>query len=1489
MKRGIGVPKQQGLYVPEFEKDNCGIGLIAQIKGQKTHDIVKKGIEILEKMEHRGAVGADPDTGDGAGILIQMPDKLFRSEIKGLPEFGDYGVGMIFFPQETSEREKCQKIIEKIIKDEGQEVLAWRDVPVDPTKVGKTASKTTPFIKQVFIKKAAGTENFELKLYIIRKSIENEIPKLSLEKEEFFYIPSMSSNTIVYKGLLKPDQILGFYKDLNDERTLSALAIVHQRYSTNTFPSWDLAHPFRYVAHNGEINTIKGNVNWMTARQPELNNDVFGKDINKIFPINRPVGSDSSNLDKALEFLVASGKSLLQAASILVPPAWEKDPSIKKELKDFYEYYSGLMEPWDGPAALVMSNGSQIVTKLDRNGLRPARYTITKDDTIILASEAGTLKTKPEDIKENFRVKPGMVLMIDLEEGKILTQEEIIEKIVEDKPFGQWLAENKKNIEDLPKEDSRYENDFDTIFNRLMTFGYSREDLHEIITPMANDEKEPIGSMGNDAALAVLSGNDKKLFNYFQQLFAQVTNPPIDPIREDVVMSITTNIGRQGNILEETADKAKLIKMDTPFISNEDLDKIASLNEENFKSAVIPMVFDLESGLEKGLKNLFEKAETAIKEGCNIIIISDREIGENQYPIPSLLATSGLHHYLIKSNKRNGADIIVETGDAREVMDFALLIGYGALAVNPYLALESIDYMVENELYMTSQNADKKKAKYLKAIGKGLVKIMSKMGISTVQSYRGAQIFEAVGLKKELIDKYFTGTTSRIEGIGIEGVERSVKQTVDKARDEYNPNPQVLPNTGDYKWRKDGERRLFSPEAVAALQHSTRTNDYEEYKKFAGIINDQGEKLATIRGLFKFKGSESIPLEEVESIESIMKRFVTGAMSFGSISREAHEAMAIAMNTIGGKSNSGEGGEDPERFADNRKSAIKQVASGRFGVTTHYLVNADELQIKMAQGAKPGEGGHLPGHKVTEEIAATRHTSPGIDLISPPPHHDIYSIEDLAQLIFDLKNVNPESRVSVKLVSEVGVGTVAAGVAKAHSDMILISGYDGGTGASPISSIKHAGLPWELGLSEAHQVLILNDLRGRVRIQADGQMKTGRDIVIAALLGAEEFGFATAPLVVLGCIMMRACHTNMCPVGVATQSPELRKKFMGRSEYLINFFKFIAQDVREIMAELGFRTMDEMVGRTDLLEMNKAISHWKASGIDISKILYRPNVDESIATKCIQEQDHGIDDILDRKLMELAKPALEKGEKVEFDMDIFNLNRSTGTMLSGKIAKLYGGTGLPEDTIKFNFKGYAGQSFGAFGMSGLTLNLVGQANDYIGKGLFGGKIIVKTPKVEGFKAEENIIGGNTILYGAIKGQVYINGMVGERFCVRNSGAEAVVEGVGDHGCEYMTGGRVVVIGATGKNFAAGMSGGIAYVYDQNGDFEEKVNQLMVLTEKIEDKTEAGKLKSMIENHVKYTNSSRGKEILDSWEENLGKFVRVIAPKYKELLAQGKVK
>ncbi len=1489
MKRGIGIPEQQGLYVPEFEKDNCGIGLVASIKGEKSHDIIRKGITVLEKIEHRGAVGSDPTTGDGAGILIQIPDEFYRAEVENLPLFGDYGVGMIFFPQDAEERAKCEKVVEDVIKEEGQELITWRDVPVDLSNVGKTAEKTRPFIKQVFVKRAENEKNFELRLYIIRKRMENEIKKLGLEHQEYFYPVSMSCRTVVYKGLLLADQVSGFYKDLNDERMISAIAVVHQRYSTNTFPSWDLAQPFRYIAHNGEINTIKGNVNWMSAREPELFNEILGDEVKKLFPINNPVSSDTANLDNAVELLVASGKSLVETASILVPAAWEKDVEIKGRLKDFYEYYAGLMEPWDGPAALAMTDGTQIVAKLDRNGLRPSRYLITKDDVIILASEAGTIEVEPENIKENGRLRPGKILMIDTEIGKILSQEELEDRIVGSKPFGEWLAKNKKSIEDVAPVEARYENNFETIFNRLMTFGYTREDLYEVIAPMAKNEKEAIGSMGNDAALAVLSDKEKILFNYFQQLFAQVTNPPIDPIREEIVMSLTTKLGVKGNILEDTEDKAKVITLETPILLNEELDKIASLNEDGFKTKVLSIAFDLEAGLEKGLENLFAKSEEAIEEGNNILILSDREIGENEAPIPSLLATAALHHHLIKARKRNGVDLVVETAEARDVMHFALLIGYGALAVNPYLALEAIDYMVDSELYLTADNAEKKKKKYVKAVGKSILKIMSKMGISTVQSYRGAQIFEAVGLSTEFVNKYFVGTPSRIEGIGIDVVEEGIKKRVEKVMDAYESGSEVLPNEGEFKWRKGGDKRLFSPEAVSTLQHSTRIGNYDEYKRYASLINDQSKQQATIRGLFKFKKTNSIPLEEVESIESIMKRFVTGAMSYGSISQEAHEALAIAMNTIGGKSNSGEGGENPARFVDNRRSAIKQIASGRFGVTTHYLVNADELQIKMAQGAKPGEGGHLPGHKVSEEIASVRHTSPGIDLISPPPHHDIYSIEDLAQLIFDLKNVNPAARVSVKLVSEVGVGTVAAGVSKAHADMILISGYDGGTGAAPLSSIKRAGLPWELGLSEAHQVLVLNDLRGRVRVQADGQMKTGRDVVIASLLGAEEFGFATAPLVVLGCVMMRSCHTNTCPVGVATQDPELRRRFVGRSEFVINFFKFIATEVREIMAELGFRTMDEMVGRSELLEMNEAITHWKSKGLDISKILYQPKVSAEIATKCVQAQDHGIDTILDRKLIENAKPALENGDKVEFDMDIFNINRSTGTMLSGEIAKKYGAEGLSEDTITVNFKGYAGQSFGTFGMKGLTLKLEGQANDYIGKGLFGAKIIIKAPKVDGFKAEENIIGGNTILYGAIRGEAYLNGVVGERFCVRNSGVHAVVEGVGDHGCEYMTGGRVAVLGETGKNFAAGMSGGIAYVYDINGDFQEKINKLMVDVDKLETETEIAELKTMIEKHVQYTDSSRGKEILESWEANLDKFVKVASPRYKELLAQGKVK
>ncbi|OCL27366.1 glutamate synthase subunit alpha [Orenia metallireducens] len=1490
------MPLPEGLYYPQFERDNCGVGFITKIDGEKSHEVVEKGLEILERLEHRGAVGADPETGDGAGILMQLPDEFLRTKMveQGvkLPAIGEYGVGMIFLPRKLDESLLAEGIIEKIIQEEGQEVLGWRDVPVVVDAIGETAASTLPVIKQVFVKKAEGLDNFELKLYIIRKRIEKAIEESEIKNAELFSIPSFSSRVLVYKGLILPEQMKKFYLDLEDKSLKSAIALVHQRFSTNTFPSWDLAQPFRYLAHNGEINTLTGNHNWMIAREPDLACDTIGDDISKLFPITDSRDSDSANLDHAFELLVASGMSLIEAMTMLVPEPWEKNQFLKEEVRDYYEYNAGLMEPWDGPAAIAFTDGVQIGATLDRNGLRPARYTVTKDGYVILASEVGTLEIDPTNIAESRRLQPGKMLLIDTAEGKIYSDEEIKEKVSTAKPYGEWLKKNKKYLKDLAGDKERYSEDFDTLITRLKSFGYSREDLSVIIGPMAENKKEAIGSMGNDEPLAVLSNRAKSLFDYFKQLFAQVTNPPIDPIREEIVMSLKTNIGVKGNVLEKTEDKAKTIELESPILSNGDLDKIIHLNDQDFRAKVIPMVFDPEekNGLEKGLNRLFKYAKESIEAGNNILVLSDRKVDDFNAPIPALLATSALHNYLIKEGKRNGIDIIVETGEAREVMHFALLIGYGALAVNPYLALESISYMNDKELYLSSgdeeQKVERKKA-YIKAINKGLLKIMSKMGISTIQSYRGAQIFEAVGLSQEFIDRYFPNTTSRIEGIGLDVLEQEVLINHKKAfKDTRTNNDDLLENEGKYKWRPKGEKHLFSPEAIATLQHAAKVNDYNIYKEYAEMINNQANNLSTIRGLFKFKNQNPIPIEEVEPVEEIRKRFVTGAMSYGSISKEAHETIAKAMNAIGGMSNSGEGGEDPERFKDDRRSAIKQVASGRFGVTTEYLVNADELQIKMAQGAKPGEGGHLPGRKVSEEIARVRHTSPGIDLISPPPHHDIYSIEDLAQLIFDLKNVNPEARVSVKLVSRIGIGTIAAGVSKAHADMILVSGYDGGTGAAPLTSIKHTGLPWELGLSETHQVLVKNNLRGRVRVQADGQMKTGRDIAIAALLGAEEYGFSTSSLVVLGCIMMRACHSNTCPVGVATQNPELRKRFNGKVEDLINFFTFVAQEMREIMAELGFRTVDEMIGRVDKLEMNDAIKHWKSQGIDLSKILHQPTLPKKIANRCVEAQDHGIDDILDRKLIELAQPALENGEKVELDLDIYNVNRTTGTMLSGEIAKRYGAKGLADDTIAINFKGYAGQSFGTFGMQGLTLNLEGQANDYIGKGLFGAKIIIKKPQESDFKAHENIIGGNTILYGAIRGQLYMNGIAGERFAVRNSGASAVVEGVGDHCCEYMTGGRVVVLGETGRNFGAGMSGGIAYVYDIDGGFADRLNTGMVNIDELDDH-DIAELKSLIENHANYTDSERAQEILADWDNSLGKFVKVISPAYKQLLAKSR--
>ncbi|AGB41434.1 glutamate synthase family protein [Halobacteroides halobius DSM 5150] len=1498
MVKGIGIPPAEGLYSPKQEKDSCGVGFIAQMKGEKSHKVVEQGLQILERLAHRGGIGADPLTGDGAGLLIQMPDQFLRKEMKQegvkLPEVGDYGVGMVFLPRKLDEGLLAEGIIEQVIREEGQKVLGWREVPVDTSNIGESAASTRPVIKQVFIKKDKAIDNFELKLYLIRRKIEKAIAESDIKNKEYFNMPSFSNSVLVYKGLLLPRQINDFYQDLTDPQVKSAIALVHQRYSTNTFPSWDLAQPFKYLAHNGEINTLRGNINWMAAREPDLESEVLGDEINDLFPVTNEEDSDSANLDHVVELLLASGFSLVEAMTMLVPEAWEKNEELDQEVRDYYEYNACMMEPWDGPAAIAFTDGKQIGATLDRNGLRPARYIVTKDDYVILGSEIGTLDVEASNVAESGRLKPGEMLLVDTEEGRIIPDEEIKKEVSSANPYGQWLEKNKQHLTDLEEGVKRYNEDFDTIPERLRAFGYNREDLSVLIGPMAENKKEAIGSMGNDTPLAVLSNNQKPLFNYFKQLFAQVTNPPIDPIREEIVMSLKSNLGSKGNILERTEDKAKTIELDSPILTNEELDKIIHLKDNDFNTRVVPMVFDPEeeNGLEKGLEKMFHHVEESIDAGYNTIVLSDRKVDDFNAPIPSLLATSALHNYLIREHKRNGVDIIVETGGAREIMHFALLIGYGALAVNPYLALETISYMSEEGLYLTEAEEEskrkKRQKKYIKAVEKGLFKIMSKMGISTIQSYRGAQIFEAVGLSSEFVEKYFPGTTTRIEGISLDVLEKEVITNHQDAYQGLNNNSEkMLETEGEYKWRKQGEHHLFSPEAIAKLQQATRQGDYELYKEYASLIDDQSEQLATIRGLFEFKDKDPIPLEEVESVEEIRQRFVTGAMSFGSISKEAHETIARAMNEIGGMSNSGEGGEDPARFDDDRRSAVKQVASGRFGVTTHYLVNADELQIKMAQGAKPGEGGHLPGRKVSETIAEVRHTTPGIDLISPPPHHDIYSIEDLAQLIYDLKNVNRDARVSVKLVSEIGIGTIAAGVSKAHADMILVSGFDGGTGAAPLNSIKHAGLPWELGLSETHQVLTKNNLRSRLRIQTDGQMKTGRDVAVAALLGAEEYGFATAALVVLGCIMMRDCSSNNCPVGIATQNPELRARFAGKKEQLVNYFTFIARQLREIMAELGFRTVDEMIGQTDKLDMNEAIKHWKSEGVDISNILHKPTLPDRVVGRCVEEQDHGIDDILDRDLIDQAKSALEDQKAVEFDVEINNTNRTTGTMLSGEIAKRYGGEGLPDDTIKIKFNGYAGQSFGAFGMQGLTMNLTGQANDYVGKGLFGGKLIVQQPEEATGKAHENIIAGNTILYGATRGELYMNGVAGERFAVRNSGVHAVVEGIGDHGCEYMTGGRVVVLGKTGRNFGAGMSGGIAYVYDIDGNFRDRLNNLMVEAEQVELEEDIETIKRLVENHVQYTGSKRGQEVLNNWDQAINKFVKVTSPRYKEILASRK--
>lgn len=1501
MNKSYGLPGKQGLYDPQFEKDNCGVGFVAHMKGNKSHTIIEQGLDVLVNLTHRGAVGSDPDSGDGAGILIQIPHEFLKKEMAALdftlPDEGDYGVGMVFLPQEPNARYFCEGVFEKYLASENLELIGWRHVPVNERACGLTARGTIPVVHQIFIKRGDLTATeFETKLYIVRKLVEKAIREAYHTYTEAFYICSLSSKTMIYKGQLLARQIPEFYPDLKDPSMVSAIALVHQRYSTNTFPSWDRAQPFRFLAHNGEINTLRGNVNWMNAREGILKSDILGEDIKKLFPIITPDGSDSMNLDNALELLVASGKSLSHAISMLIPEAWQEHATMDEDKKAYYEYHAKLMEPWDGPAGIAFTDGIEIGATLDRNGLRPARYLVTDDDLVVMASETGVLPFESENIIKKGRLEPGKMFLIDTNEGRIISDEEIKKELSSEKPYNKWVDKNKLTLEDLPYPHDPAVLSQDRIIRIQKVFGYTEEELKRIIAPMVELGKEAISSMGNDAPLAVLSEKPQLLSNYFKQLFAQVTNPPIDPIREKLVMSLKQFIGYKGNILGELNEKKNInfIELDSPILDNASFEKIRHIHHKDFRAVKIPIIFPVSKegeGLQEALDSLNERVISNINEGYNVIILSDRNIDKYNAPIPSLLATSSVHHHLIKQKLRTKVDIIVETGDARDVMHMALLIGYGATAVNPYVALDTIMHLVENKLYVTEDiSYEEAYSRYKKAIGNGLLKILSKMGIGTLQSYHGAQIFEAVGINSDIINKYFPGTPSRIQGIGIDIIAKEVIMRHSVAFNSLRNPYQNLLEGGNLHWRKESEAHLFNPDTISKLQQSCRTGNYDLYKEYAGLINNQSEKLCTIRSMLDFSTMGSIPLSEVEPVENIVKRFATGAMSFGSLSKEVHETLALAMNKLGGKSNSGEGGEDPARFVkdkdgSSRNSAIKQVASGRFGVTAEYLVNAEEIQIKMAQGAKPGEGGHLPGHKVTEAIAKVRHSTPGIDLISPPPHHDIYSIEDLAQLIYDLKNINEEARINVKLVSEVGVGTVAAGVAKAHADVVLVSGHDGGTGASPASSIKYAGLPWELGLAETQQTLLMNDLRSRIVVQTDGQLKTGRDVAIAALLGAEEFGFATAALVVSGCIMMRKCQKNTCPVGVATQDPELRKHFKGKPEHLINFFTFLATELREYMAEMGFRTIDEMVGRVDMLKPNQSKMHWKAKAIDFDSILYRPELPSRIQPKCVKEQEHGLEDIFDRTLISDAAEAIDSKSKVYKEYPVKNIHRTVGTMLAGKVAKKYGDNGLTDDTIHYKFNGSAGQTFGGFATSGMTLELEGDANDYLGKGLSGGKLIVYPDKNATFDAGENIIVGNTLLYGATDGEVYINGIAGERFAVRNSGATAVVEGVGDHGCEYMTGGIALILGSTGRNFGAGMSGGIAYVLDEIGDFEKnRCNYQLVITETIQDE-DITRIKRLLENHIKYTDSEKAKSIINNFEQYKDKFIRVISPAYKEILLE----
>lgn len=1496
-----GLPPKQGLYDPQYEKEACGIGFVVHVKGIKSHDIIVKGLQVLQNLAHRGAVGCDPCTGDGAGILIQIPHEFFRRSCADfgidLPGPGEYGVGMAFLPKDPLQRRQCETAMEGIIREEGLRLLGWRDVPVKENHLGELARTSQPHIRQFFIARDILNEDqFERKLYVIRKRMENAIRQSAIPDRDSFYICSLSSNTIVFKGLLLPSQIPLFYPDLSDDNVVSALAMVHSRFSTNTFPTWARAHPYRFLCHNGEINTLKGNINWMRARQGRMQSDLFGEDIKKLYPIIYENQSDSACLDNALEFLVMGGRSLPHAVMMLIPEAWVGSPDMDLNLRSFYEYHAAMMEPWDGPAAILFTDGKLIGAALDRNGLRPCRYVVTHDDFVVVASEAGVLPFQPEEVLTKDRLQPGKMFLVDTVQGRIISDQEIKATMAARKPYREWVSTNRINIEYLPEPLNVPQPDHPTLRQRQQVFGYTIEELKMIMTPMVVGGEEAVGSMGTDTPLAVLSERPQPLFKYFKQLFAQVTNPPIDPIREQMVMSLTTNIGPKANLLSEVPESCRRIRVPQPILTNADLEKIRTISDGHFKAKTLSMLFSVargSKGLAAAVDELCRQASEAIQEGYKFLILSDRGVNAEWAPIPSLLGISAVHHHLVRECTRTEVGLIVESGEPRDVHHFACLIGYGAGAVNPYLAFETLTDMVREGYLPEGIDESTAEVKYIKAINKGLLKIFSKMGISTVQSYCGAQIFEAIGLNSDLIDRYFTGTASRIEGIGIETLG---EETLRRHTLAYHTGPlRQLEFGGEYHFRIQGEYHNWNPETIAKLQHATRNNSYSTYKEFSQAVHDQGRALSNLRDLFDLKTlPEPIPLEEVEPAKEIVKRFTTGAMSFGALGKEAHETLAIAMNRLGAKSNSGEGGEDSERYiplsnGDSRSSAIKQVASARFGVTTHYLVNAKELQIKMAQGAKPGEGGQLPGHKVDENIARIRYSTPGVQLISPPPHHDIYSIEDLAQLIYDLKNVNPDAHVSVKLVAEVGVGTVAAGVAKARADKILISGDSGGTGASPLSSIKYAGIPWELGLAETQQTLVLNNLRGRVRIETDGQMKTGRDVVIAALLGAEEFGFSTAPLIVEGCIMMRKCHLNTCPVGIATQDPELRKKFTGQPEHVVNYFFFVAEEVREWMARLGFRKFEEMIGRVDKIRTRKAINHWKAKGLDLSPLLQKPQVPSEIPVRCVQRQDHGLEGALDYQLIELARPALEAQQLVRISMPIRNIHRTVGAMLSGEIAKRYGMEGLPPDTIHIKFTGTAGQSFGAWLARGVTLELEGESNDYLGKGISGGRIIVYPPKGSTFIPEETIIIGNVTLYGAISGEAYFCGMAGERFAVRNSGVHAVVEGVGDHGCEYMTGGVVVVLGKTGRNFAAGMSGGVAFVLNEDGGFERRCNLTLVELEPVTDKADQVLLLRMIEHHASYTASAKAKRILKQWETMLPKFVRVMPVEYKKVLSERQAK